>query len=151
MTLINIPVNIRYHHTTVLLFTWFAVAHESPMIIFALVNSFIHSFMYTYFACQTVGIRFPRFIAVILTSMQILQMAFGIFVLHLQNKAANLGMSCSTPPFIWISGLLMYTSYFALFANFFVQSYLMNSRCGKKGKEKMEIILDGNQNVKKID
>lgn len=101
---------------------------------FAIVNAFVHSFMYTYYACQTIGIRFPRPLSMALTSLQISQMIAGLYVLFIRYDAvANKGMTCSTTPSILISGAVMYASYLYLFLYFFIQTYFLSG--GKKVKK----------------
>jgi len=39
----------RYHHVTVLLFTWFCYTHENPGIIFVAMNYSVHAIMYGYY------------------------------------------------------------------------------------------------------
>jgi hypothetical protein len=116
-----------YHHTTVLLFTWFAGMQEAPYaIIFAFVNVAIHTIMYAYFACRTIGIRFPKYVSISLTLSQIVQMVIGLVVLYLRYDAVyNKNLSCMTSQDIFFSGVIMYASYFALFVNFFIHSYFL--------------------------
>jgi len=39
----------RYHHVTVLLFTWFTYSNENPGIIFIAMNYSVHAVMYSYY------------------------------------------------------------------------------------------------------
>lgn len=113
-----------YHHCTVLAYTWFAFTHDaSTGKYFILMNYFVHSLMYTYFAAQSVNIKAPRFVSMTITSLQILQMIGGIAVLGKSIYESQAGSGCSVHPNILVSGVLMYGSYFALFVQFFIQSY----------------------------
>ena len=86
-------------------------------------NFFVHSLMYTYFALQTIGIKAPKLVSMSITSLQILQMIGGISVLSMSIYQINFGSGCSVHSNIILSGVLMYGSYFALFVQFFIQSY----------------------------
>jgi hypothetical protein len=115
-----------YHHTTVLLFCWFSGAVDTPICnYFASINCFIHSLMYSYYAAQTIGIRFPKVVSMTLTTLQIAQMVLGLHGMYLLTDAMVRGIPCQVSRTIWLSGILMYGSYFALFLNFFVRNYLM--------------------------
>lgn len=114
-----------YHHTTVLLFTWFAFAEYSPILsIFACVNAFIHSLMYTYYALQAIGVKCPKSVSLTLTSLQIIQMVAGLSALFLHWNAERKGHHCQTSSVIWLAGVVMYASYFLLFVRFFANAYL---------------------------
>ena len=114
----------RYHHVTVLLFTWdthFRDGSSSRYFIF--INLFVHSVMYSYYAIQAYGIRCPSSFAMMITSIQMTQMLMGILVLMRVNSLMNSGQQCFDSTFTVVSGLLMYASYFILFAHFFVRRY----------------------------
>lgn len=114
-----------YHHITVLVFTWNACAQAAAFgRLFMLMNYCVHSFMYTYYALQSVKIRAPKFVSMTITTMQILQMVGGMAtILYAQNQLSN-GKSCQVRQSIITSGLVMYASYFVLFVNFFINAYL---------------------------
>lgn len=120
---------------TVLLFTWYAFADESPIgHLFSLVNLVVHSFMYTYYAFQTMGHRFPRIVPMSLTALQISQMLLGMYLLSLRyHESGKPGNQCGSS-IIWISGVLMYASYFALFLHFFYRSYIRRSPTSDSSK-----------------
>ena len=123
-----------YHHITVLLFTWHACAHKASFgRLFMLMNYFVHSVMYTYYALASIGIRTPKFISMSITTLQILQMVGGVgAVLYVRDQLAS-GVSCAVRQEIVTSGLLMYASYFVLFVKFFVDAYVSKkNRCSQK-------------------
>ena len=123
-----------YHHVTVLLYTWFAFTHNaSTGKYFIIMNYFVHSLMYSYFAAQTLGIRAPKPVSMAITSLQILQMVGGIAVLALSIHQRMLGAVCNVHSNIIASGILMYGSYFALFVQFFIQSYIKSQRRRRSG------------------
>lgn len=115
-----------YHHVTVLLYAWSGfVADASVIKYFAFMNSFVHSFMYTYFAAWAAGFRIPKWIAISITSSQIFQMAGGILVLWLSYIVNNRNENCLIPRNIIIAGFMIYGSYFILFVQFFIKSYVL--------------------------
>lgn len=116
-----------YHHMTVLLFTWYAFTYQlSISFIYGTVNAFVHTFMYFYYFLCAIGLRPPNFVALFITTIQILQMFFGIYVnvtwTYLWFNGE--GCYCKNPPVMIISGLIMYGSYLILFLQFFFKRYL---------------------------
>ena len=66
-----------YHHTGIAIAMWAACATGSNWVVWPVVlNSFIHTLMYTYFAAATLGYRSP--LAKMLTTMQLTQFVMGI-------------------------------------------------------------------------
>jgi elongation of very long chain fatty acids protein 6 len=134
----NKPVNFLhwYHHVTVLAFTWFAVEYQySPGYMFAVVNCFVHSVMYDYYMVRAYGIKLNYDRAV--TRIQILQMVFGIIVNSVwvwqwfQNPAACPARSAE----IMIGcAVVMYGSYFFLFATFYIARYNKAKKTNKAKK-----------------
>ena len=114
-----------YHHISVLWVSWIATATGSSMgRYFMAMNSFVHVFMYSYFAASSLSIRLPKLVAMFITSIQILQMLGGIcVVLYSHNRLAN-GHHCEVDPSVITYSLLMYASYFLLFLKYFYDSYL---------------------------
>ncbi|CRL21984.1 GNS1/SUR4 membrane protein [Penicillium camemberti] len=69
----------RYHHAGVMLCAWANFRYMVPAyIIPCLLNSFIHTLMYSYYALVTLGVRVPFYIKKCLTGMQITQFLVGI-------------------------------------------------------------------------
>ncbi|XP_030629107.1 elongation of very long chain fatty acids protein 6 [Chanos chanos] len=116
-----------YHHITVLLFSWYSYKDQvAGGGWFMTMNYAVHSLMYSYYTLRAAGIRVPRAFAMLITTMQILQMAVGLAVLglvymwmHQEHCPSNLGNIG------W--GSVMYFSYLWLFASFFYSSYLKRS------------------------
>ena len=68
-----------YHHTGIAIAMWAACASSSNWVVWPVVlNSFIHTLMYTYFAAATMGYRSP--LAKMLTTMQLTQFVVGIIL-----------------------------------------------------------------------
>jgi hypothetical protein len=105
-----------FHHATVLVFV--ANAHvfgrTNIYVPFTVMNTFVHVLMYLYFALASIRIFVPYI--QILTVLQILQMVVGCYVVW------N-GQYCPEHPVMFYGGLVMYASYFFLFAKFFWDKY----------------------------
>ncbi|XP_015791962.1 elongation of very long chain fatty acids protein 6 [Tetranychus urticae] len=118
-----------YHHITVLLFTWYCYAeHISQARWYICMNYVVHSFMYSYYALRASGFRVPKPIAMCITSSQILQMIMGFYVTYYAYDKTAQGYPCTATPGSIKWGLLMYASYFVLFANFFINSYYRKNK-----------------------
>jgi len=104
-----------YHHIMTACFCCVAATgHFGPSVIFVLMNSIVHTIMYSYYAITCYKkIGEPVF----LTLIQILQMFIGIGVL-----LSSYG--CKTKNyFIIIFGMIMYISYAIFFIHFFIKRY----------------------------
>ncbi|CAG7825357.1 unnamed protein product [Allacma fusca] len=122
-----------YHHITVLVYVWASFeTYEPSLRYFMSMNFFVHAIMYMYYAFKALRIKVPRNIAMMITCLQLSQMVIGVYVnlylLYAKGKgetfcpdAASQGIHMA---------LMMYASYFGLFANFFYRSYF-----GKTKKE----------------
>ncbi|KIW81484.1 hypothetical protein Z517_04509 [Fonsecaea pedrosoi CBS 271.37] len=67
-----------YHHAGAMLCMWAGIRYMSPPIwMFVLVNSGIHSVMYTFYLCSVVGIKVPKWFKQTLTTLQITQFVVG--------------------------------------------------------------------------
>lgn len=91
--------------------------------------------MYSYYALRAMGYKPPRFIAMVITGMQLTQMIVGCTI---NLWAYDYLQTVSTPSACNISliniklSIAMYFSYFVLFAQFFYATYLSpNARKGK--------------------
>ena len=93
------------------------------MLWFAAMNYTVHSIMYFYFGltqCGPKGRQFAKKFAMLITTLQLTQMVFGIavtvssVVYHMKGHTCYVSLVNST------FGLLMYTSYFVLFLQLFL-------------------------------
>mmetsp|Transcript_76563 Transcript_76563/g.127637 ORF Transcript_76563/g.127637 Transcript_76563/m.127637 type:complete len:338 (+) Transcript_76563:36-1049(+) len=117
-----------YHHVTVLLYCWHAYSSRiGTGLYFATMNYSVHSIMYFYYGltqCGGTGRLIAKQFAIVITTMQLLQMVIGILVTvasvfyHLQ------GNICFVSLYNSFLGLLMYLSYFILFIQLFLQHYV---------------------------
>lgn len=119
-----------YHHITVLIYSWFSYTeYTSSARWFIVMNYCVHSVMYSYYALKAARFNPPRFIAMIITSLQLTQMIIGCAI----NVWAHGFLKTHGPQSCNISqtninlSIAMYFSYFVLFARFFYKAYLSPS------------------------
>eukprot|EP00818_Percolomonas_sp_WS_P005993 CAMPEP_0117449842 /NCGR_PEP_ID=MMETSP0759-20121206/8154_1 /TAXON_ID=63605 /ORGANISM="Percolomonas cosmopolitus, Strain WS" /LENGTH=211 /DNA_ID=CAMNT_0005242331 /DNA_START=300 /DNA_END=935 /DNA_ORIENTATION=+ len=116
-----------YHHATVLLFTWYASSFQITVgWPFVVMNTLVHTFMYYYYAMAGIGKR-PSW-AKTLTMGQTTQMIFGLifnglWAYHLMNGTCFCWKEDKCR-IILVSCVIMYSSYFILFAKLFVDKYI---------------------------
>jgi elongation of very long chain fatty acids protein 6 len=126
-----------YHHFTVLIYCWHAYYTTiSAGIWFCAMNYFVHSIMYTYFWLTAYQLPKPiykfirKYYAPVVTCAQITQMVIGIVITFTSAmKHRELGKDvCWTNETNYFAGMLMYFSYFLLFAVLFVEKYCGNPK-----------------------
>jgi len=114
-----------YHHITVLLYSWYSYSeYTAAARWFITMNYLVHSVMYTYYAFKAAKFRVPRCIAMIITTLQIIQMVVGTLVNYWTYQMKQDGLECHVSDTNIKLSLLMYISYFVLFARFFYNAYL---------------------------
>jgi elongation of very long chain fatty acids protein 6 len=135
-----------YHHVTTLLSWWVMYeAYEPNQLWYIVMNSFVHSVMYSYYALRAMGVRVPRNCAMAITFLQLLQMVFGIIVnvyawnlMYIQGNEA----ACPHRGFFGLKvSFGIYVTYFFLFAHFFYTSYFKKS--GRKGASGSKVSTNG--------
>ena len=87
-------------------------------------NYFIHSIMYTYYCFRALGFKFPKSVAMLITTLQILQMFVGLYVSSYSFAQKLAGFPCKISLNESIFCFTIYFTYFLLFLNFFFRSYL---------------------------
>lgn len=128
-----------YHHVTVLIYCWYSFSeYTAPARWFVVMNFIVHSMMYSYYAFRALRYRVPRWVAMLITSLQLAQMVVGCYVNYMAYTFKQNGMECGVSDTNLKLSLIMYTSYFVLFARFFYHTYVH-----KKGKK-----LERQNNVK---
>lgn len=124
-----------YHHITVLIYTWFSYTeYTSSARWFIVMNYCVHSIMYSYYALRAMRFKPPRFIMMVITSLQLLQMVVGTMINIWAHNFLTTGggrSSCHISPINIKLSIAMYLSYFVLFAQFFHKSYLSGSSSSK--------------------
>ena len=113
-----------YHHITVMLYCWFHYT-VNPGVAnwFILLNFFVHSVMYTYYAVRASGYRVSPSVMQAITGLQLSQFVVGIVANVMAHQLQASGEDCMLTKHVFYFGLVMYGSYFVLFCNFFYQRY----------------------------
>lgn len=126
-----------YHHATTLIYTWYSINEvNSTGRWFIAMNFFVHSIMYSYYAFRASRIQIPKFVNIIITSLQISQMIVGIWVnTHAYLKKSS-GKRCDVAYKNIYWSFFIYFTFFILFFHFFRTSYLKKSSHKLKEKEK---------------
>lgn len=90
--------------------------------------------MYSYYGLRALKVKIPRPIAVTITSLQLVQMVVGVIVnVHAYQVKQN-GIACDVSDRNINLCLIMYSSYFILFARFFYKSYLKKPYAAENDK-----------------
>ncbi|XP_062499509.1 elongation of very long chain fatty acids protein 6-like [Corticium candelabrum] len=115
-----------YHHITVFCYCWYAYVYPHGQgRIFIVMNLFVHSIMYTYYAVRAQGIvKIPRTVNICITTVQLMQMVFGVATFVDAYWMLQNDLPCNVAYHNIIFGILMYFSYAILFAHFFYVNYL---------------------------
>jgi len=114
-----------YHHITVLIYTWHAYKdYTAAGRWFVWMNYHVHAFMYSYYALRSCGIRFPKWIPMSITCMQLSQMVVGCFVAVEAYRTKQKGQFCQQTYENLYFAFGIYFTYFLLFAQFFYDVYL---------------------------
>jgi len=130
-----------YHHVTVLIYCWYSFSeYTAPARWFVVMNFAVHSLMYTYYAFRALRFRIPKYVAMVITSLQLVQMVVGCLVNYIAYTLKRRGVECGVSNTNLKMSLLMYTSYFVLFARFFYNSYFRKREAGKKEEDKIKQI-----------
>eukprot|EP01094_Clydonella_sp_ATCC50884_P000531 TRINITY_DN10409_c0_g1_i1.p2 TRINITY_DN10409_c0_g1~~TRINITY_DN10409_c0_g1_i1.p2 ORF type:complete len:288 (-),score=106.84 TRINITY_DN10409_c0_g1_i1:210-1073(-) len=131
-----------YHHTTVLIFTWFCMnVVASPGFVFGIMNSGVHSVMYFYYFLTSVGFR-PWW-GKIVTQIQLSQMVVGILVSVLWTYYylfTDRETKLYVPVHEWVVAtcVLIYGSYFLLFLDFYIRRFIKSQQRDKEASKKKQ-------------
>lgn len=115
-----------YHHATVVLYAWFVYSNRmAGARWFSTMNLGVHSIMYTYYALKAMPnlVRIPKWVSMIITISQTMQMIAGTYVVAVAFHAHINGEPCATNTLMSIVSLIIYGSYLILFAHFFYRAY----------------------------
>jgi hypothetical protein len=123
-----------FHHLGAGIVMWLITRSQNPaMWTFVVINSFIHTLMYTYYACAVRGVNLSA-VKWILTAMQMTQMIFAGLIFPIWYPLHQ-GPGFRENPQIVLAHVVG-SSYAAallyLFGKFFIQSYVITD--GKKKK-----------------
>lgn len=141
--------SFRYHHITVLLYCWYVYPSQiSPARWFICVNYSIHAMMYTYYALRSMSVPIPKKVAMTITSLQLSQMVIGVTVNVYAYFMKMKNVDCDVSFYHLNFGLIMYASYFVLFAHFFHKAYLQHGKDKeRRAREKASAAADHNANL----
>uniref|UniRef100_A0A7S4EVQ4 Elongation of fatty acids protein n=1 Tax=Chrysotila carterae TaxID=13221 RepID=A0A7S4EVQ4_CHRCT len=121
-----------YHHVTVLLYCWHAYSIRiGTGLWFAAMNYSVHAIMYFYFGltqCGPTGKRVAKRFAMLITSLQLIQMVMGIAVTVASVYYHYMGEVCYVSLTNSALGLIMYASYFVLFLQLFLSHYVYTKK-----------------------
>ena len=113
-----------YHHCTVFVYCFYFFSSSAAILLwFGTMNYFVHSIMYSYYACKALGWRVPSKIALLITTLQLVQMFWGIFLNVLAFVQLKRGVKCVYSEKVFYFSMAMYSSYALLFIWFFYQRY----------------------------
>eukprot|EP00667_Euglena_gracilis_P020525 EG_transcript_22237 len=118
-----------WHHLTVMLNSYYAYASSNPSsVIFATVNYGIHSVMYFYYGL-CVYTRSLGFLRQPITTLQLSQMAVGVFIVAMTRYYQHAHPEGCSPTYVdsyyYLFHFGMYGSYFILFLKFYVENYVL--------------------------
>ncbi|OWF47969.1 elongation of very long chain fatty acids protein 6-like [Mizuhopecten yessoensis] len=114
-----------YHHITVLIYVWYMYpANLGFGRWFMGMNYTVHSIMYTYYAVRAMKFQVPKFVSMIITILQLSQMIAGFVVTYMTYLLNLKGIKCSLNDQPIKYGMIMYGTYFILFAHFFYSTYI---------------------------
>lgn len=91
--------------------------------------------MYTYYALKALRVKVPRWFAMGITTAQLAQMVMGTAVNVWAYQVKQAGNECHVSYENINLSLLMYMSYFVLFARFFRRAYIRRPQRGEISKE----------------
>lgn len=117
-----------YHHASVLALSWYANAETFSIAPFlGAINYCVHSFMYSYYCARAINLPVVSSVPMMITLLQLSQMVAGVFI-SLYTYTLKRQENCDTSIRTIVICVLIYLSYFVLFAHFFVKRYLGKSR-----------------------
>merc|ERR1711936_590420 len=113
-----------YHHLTVMWICMYSyVNFASTCRWFMVMNYTVHAIMYTYYTLRAIKVKVPKVCAMVITSLQLIQMVCGCYVNYLAFTYKQNGQYCSVTDYNILFAASLQVSYFLLFARFFYYSY----------------------------
>jgi len=143
-----------YHHASVLIYTWYSYSELiAPARWFVVMNYIVHSTMYSYYGLKALRYNVPKSIAMVITALQLTQMIIGCYVNVWAYQVKTSGETCLVSFNNLNMSLLMYASYFVLFARFFYKAYFApkKQRTTVYTKEGQKLEKNGSIKMSKID
>jgi len=130
-----------YHHVTVMLYCWLAYPNNATGATFAAMNYVVHTVMYGYYFCTAIpwARNIARSLSKWITALQLVQMVAGLGLVCATRSFMN-DQSSDACPDVGAAGnraaLMMYASYFVLFAKFFSDRYRKTNSLKDGAKQK---------------
>lgn len=125
-----------YHHISVFIYCWYSYAYPiSTGVWFGSVNYTVHAIMYSYYAVKASGRNPPRFMARMVTLLQLSQMFIGLYLNFTAIRAVTLGKVCRMDWFTVGISVFFYASYAILFANFYYWTYIYKKPSSSNSKK----------------
>ncbi|GMS80882.1 hypothetical protein PENTCL1PPCAC_3057, partial [Pristionchus entomophagus] len=114
-----------YHHAAVLVYVW----HSFQRLVagcrwFITMNYAVHSLMYTYYTLTAAGIRLPRALSIVITTLQTTQMPIGVVISFTVLFYRLQGRIMQQSNDNLLLCFAIYISFAVLFMNFFQNSYM---------------------------
>lgn len=124
-----------YHHATVLMYSFYLYKDRlAGGAYYGTMNFTVHAIMYSYYTLSAMKIRVPKFVNILITTLQTLQMFIGVFVtVYLYFQLDN--PQCPIHSKNLLSAMLMYSTYLYLFGEFFVKTYILKRKSSKSVKK----------------
>lgn len=125
-----------YHHLIVVPYSWFVYAETiAATRWYAVMNYFVHSWMYSYYTLKAMQYKFPKGFAIMITTMQLVQMVIGcVATIAAYYYRESYELECYITRKSFIFGFTIYFSFLILFGNFFFKTYLSDKRKNKVGE-----------------
>lgn len=117
-----------YHHISVLLYCWHAYSERASYgLYFCAMNYLAHGVMYAYYAATQISPTTKKMVkpfAIFVTLVQLSQMGVGIFLVTVTGVYKwGMGLECGVTYQNHLFALIMYVTYFLLFAQLFYARY----------------------------
>lgn len=114
-----------FHHITVLIYVWYSYPERiANGRWFMTMNFMVHSVMYSYYAFKAMRFNIPKWISMFITFLQLSQMVTGMLINVWSYEIMQRGGYCAQSYTNIRYAVLMYCSYFILFAHFFYTTYI---------------------------
>lgn len=113
------------HHMITFTYCFYAYGEVPSTVRYCIaVNYTVHSLMYTYYALRAMRVPVPKFVAIFITTFQIVQMFFGVYVHFFALVSTLQGKRCDSQLLTTIFGCSMMTLYLLMFLHFFFNTYM---------------------------
>ncbi|XP_078575892.1 very long chain fatty acid elongase 6-like isoform X2 [Branchiostoma floridae x Branchiostoma japonicum] len=122
-----------YHHALTLVAVWYQYVNKTgPALFFMCMNFSVHALMYPYYTLRASRVRVPKSVAMVITTLQVLQMITGLAVIFYVYGVVKSGRDCDWSDESFYMMFVVYGSFAVLFLNFFMKSYLSKPARDKK-------------------